>query len=137
MACTRCQQLQADVELITSICTPLEIKLFIPSPAWIFPAQLQCADIMIVADVSQDVYLQDAEFMEQKKSERAGRGANAWQPKARQQELDEEDRFQVGHCSCLPLAVDSYAAHSGPIRRQTQMMKDTLMTCRCLHFLAV
>ncbi len=33
--------------------------------------------------------------MEQKKSERAGRGSNAWQPQARQQELDEADRFQV------------------------------------------
>lgn len=40
-------------------------------------------------------HLQDAEFMEQKKSERAGRGADAWQPRARQQELDEADRFQV------------------------------------------
>ncbi len=33
--------------------------------------------------------------MEQKKSDRAGRGSNAWQPQARQQELDEADRFQV------------------------------------------
>ncbi|DBA92644.1 TPA: hypothetical protein ACH3X1_002861 [Trebouxia sp. C0004] len=38
---------------------------------------------------------QDAEFMEQKKSDRAARGSNAWQPQARQQELDEADRFQV------------------------------------------
>ncbi|KAA6417737.1 MAG: 5 -3 exoribonuclease 1, partial [Trebouxia sp. A1-2] len=38
---------------------------------------------------------QDAEFMEQKKSERAARGSNAWQPQACQQELDEADRFQV------------------------------------------
>ncbi len=33
--------------------------------------------------------------MEQKKSERAARGSNAWQPQARQQELDEADKFQV------------------------------------------
>ena len=33
--------------------------------------------------------------MEQKKSERAARGIGAWQPPARQQELDEADRFQV------------------------------------------
>lgn len=33
--------------------------------------------------------------MEQKKSDRAARGSNAWQPQARQQELDEADRFQV------------------------------------------
>jgi len=39
--------------------------------------------------------LQDAEFMEQKKSERAARGSSAWQPQARQQELDEADQFQV------------------------------------------
>ena len=48
--------------------------------------------------------LQDAEFMEQKKSERAARGADAWQPQARQQELDEADRFQVkclGHSSSI------------------------------------
>ena len=38
--------------------------------------------------------------MEQKKSERAGRGANAWQPRVRQQELDEEDRFQVRRFLC-------------------------------------
>ncbi len=33
--------------------------------------------------------------MEQKKSERAARGSSAWQPQARQQELDEADQFQV------------------------------------------
>ncbi|KAL3148586.1 hypothetical protein ABBQ38_014017 [Trebouxia sp. C0009 RCD-2024] len=38
---------------------------------------------------------QDAEFMEQKKSERAARGVDAWQPQARQQQLDEADRFQA------------------------------------------
>ncbi len=37
--------------------------------------------------------------MEQKKSERAARGSDAWQPQARQQELDEADKFQVSvHC---------------------------------------
>lgn len=48
--------------------------------------------------VAQLDILQDAEFMEQKKSERAACGVDAWQPQARQQELDEADRFQV---SCL------------------------------------
>ena len=63
--------------------------------------------LSLFADVNQDGCLQDAEFMEQKKSERAGRGANAWQPKARQQELDEEDRFQVRHRCCLSLLANS------------------------------
>ena len=79
-------------------------------PACAFPAQLESADVIIVANLKRDGlpgYLQDAEFMEQKKSERAGRGANAWQPKARQQELDEEDRFQVRRPCCLPLVADS------------------------------
>lgn len=40
--------------------------------------------------------VQDAEYMEQKKSQRESRGNSAWQPQqARQQELDEADRFQV------------------------------------------
>lgn len=41
--------------------------------------------------------------MEQKKSERAARGVDAWQPQARQQQLDEADRFQVMGLWLLPL----------------------------------
>ena len=48
--------------------------------------------------------MQDAEFMEQKKSERAGRGADAWQARGRQQELDEADRFQVTHAVYVKIA---------------------------------
>ena len=44
--------------------------------------------------------------MEQKKSERARRGAKAWQPKAHQQELDEEDRFQVRRLLSLTCGRD-------------------------------
>lgn len=39
--------------------------------------------------------VQDAEYMEQKKSERESRGNRGWSNQARQQELDEADRFQV------------------------------------------
>lgn len=56
-------------------------------------------DIQLVVVCSQD-----AEYMEQKKSDRAARGSNAWQPQARQQELDEADRFQVAP-SLLPAPV--------------------------------
>ena len=38
---------------------------------------------------SKGLHLQDAEYMEQKKRERAGRGADAWQSSAQQQELDD------------------------------------------------
>ena len=75
--------------------------------------------------------------MEQKKSERAGRGAKAWQPQARQQELDEEDRFQVRRLSCLPLAGSAKQDKVNPSTdkqtRQTSGFQDlTLMTCKCL-----
>ncbi len=55
--------------------------------------------------------------MEQKKSERAARGANAWQPQARQQALDEADRFQVGPdqfaCTSMPFRLFALS-FSGP-----------------------
>lgn len=40
--------------------------------------------------------MQDAEYMEQKKSDREARGNRGWKSQAHQQELDERDCFQVG-----------------------------------------
>lgn len=74
-----------------SPCLPLHVPFQLRSDASMPSLQ----QFFATAFDSWPGHVQDAEFMEQKKSERAGRGANAWQPRARQQELDEEDRFQV------------------------------------------
>ena len=73
--------------------------------------------------------------MEQKKNERAGRGADAWQPQAQQQELDEADRFQVHFLPksnlALPQAVSiqSLSARSSHWKCASFAMHD------CLHVL--
>ena len=60
---------------------------------------MPCKHILVGSLSPECVVAQDAEFMEQKKNDRASRGSNAWQPQARQQELDEADRFQVVYFS--------------------------------------
>ena len=53
--------------------------------------------------------VQDAEYMEQKKSERESRGNRGWSSQARQQELDEADRFKVALlCFTFTLQAMSY-----------------------------
>ena len=68
--------------------------------------------------------------MEQKKSERAGRGSNAWQPQARQQELDEADRFQVPVLPLLLCAPPPVPLPWGCNTKQTASIQ-LLLLCMC------
>ena len=82
--------------------------------------------------------------MDQKKSERAARGVNAWEPQARQQQLDEEDRFKVKpfpsphelvHQAWYPsILYDQDACHSICLLKPVICCWFLVKTCCCHSF---